>query len=120
MESNNNLKEVDVKYCTCYFFDGVIKIEHFDLDNILKDEMSYENILVYNISYKSLIDSKSLSIRFNKVDEFIRIHDGIRYHISVKSGITYMISHNDASIKVDSYDFFTSIEKTMTLQVNTF
>ena len=106
MESNNNLKEVDVKYCTCYFFDGVIKIEHFDLDNILKDEISYENILVYIISYKSLIDSKSLSIRFNKVDEFIRIHDGIRYHISVKSDITYMISHNDASIKVDSYDFF--------------
>ena len=32
--------------CTGYYFDGVIKIEHFDLDNILKDEMSYENILV--------------------------------------------------------------------------
>ena len=28
--------------CTCYYFDGVIKIEHFDLDNILKDEMSWK------------------------------------------------------------------------------
>ena len=36
-----------------------------------------------------------------------------RYPMGVKSGITYVISHNDAKIKVDSYDFL-SLEKTMT------
>ena len=35
------------------------------------DEKSYQNILVYNISYKTLIDAKPLRIRFDKIDEFI-------------------------------------------------
>ena len=48
-----------------------IKIEDFDLDNVLVDEKSYENILVYNISYKNLIVAKSLHIRFDKIDGFI-------------------------------------------------
>ena len=34
----------------------MIKLEDFDLDNILIDEKSYENSLVYNISYKILIE----------------------------------------------------------------
>ena len=62
----------------CYYFDDMIKIENFYLDNILVDEKLYENILVYNISYKSLIDSKPLRIRFNKIDGFIRVYDGTR------------------------------------------
>ena len=62
----------------CYYFDDMIKIENFDLDNILVDEKLYKNILVYNISYKSLIDSKPLRIRFNKIDGFIRVYDGTR------------------------------------------
>ena len=40
-----------------------IKIEDFDLDNILIDEKSHQNILVYNILYQSLIDSKPLCTR---------------------------------------------------------
>ena len=54
----------------------MIKIEDFDLDNILIDEKSYEIILFCNISYKSLIDSKSLRIIFDKIDGFIRVYDG--------------------------------------------
>ena len=61
MESNDKLKDIDIKNCTCYYFDDIIKIEYFYLDNILIDEKSYKNILVYNISYKSLIDSKPTS-----------------------------------------------------------
>ena len=34
----------------CCYFNDIIEIEDFDFDNILKDEKSYENILVYNIS----------------------------------------------------------------------
>ena len=37
-------------------FDDVLKIEDFDLDNISIDEKSNENIWVYNISYKNLVD----------------------------------------------------------------
>ena len=49
----------------CYCFNDIIKIDNFDTDNILQDKKSSENILVYNISHKRLIDSKPLRIRFD-------------------------------------------------------
>ena len=70
-----------------------------------------------------MINAKILPVRVNKIDGFIRVYDGtiylvlfesekydfiynkISYLISVKSSITYFISHNfDAEIIVDSYD----------------
>ena len=62
MDRNDELKEIDMKNRVCYYFDDIIKIEDFNLDNILIDEKSYENILVYSISYKNWI-SKPLPIR---------------------------------------------------------
>ena len=38
MESNDELKEIDIKNRACYHFDDIIKIEDFDLDNILIGE----------------------------------------------------------------------------------
>ena len=35
MESNDESKEIDIKNCTCYYFDDLININDFDLDNIL-------------------------------------------------------------------------------------
>ena len=84
----------------------------FDFDNILINERSYENILAYNVPYKTLIGAKPLPIRFNNVDGFIRVYDGtrylvlfggekydfiysrIRYLVGVKTSITCVISHN--------------------------
>ena len=78
--------------------------------------------MIYNISYKTLIDPKPLHIRFDKIDGFIWIYDGttqltlsgsekydtiynrIRYVISLKSGITYIFSHYFTKIKVDSFN----------------
>ena len=40
MESNNELKETDIKNRTCYYFNGIIKIEDFDFDKVLSDEKS--------------------------------------------------------------------------------
>ena len=36
----------------CYYFDDTIKFEDFDSD-ILLDEKSHINILIYDISYKT-------------------------------------------------------------------
>ena len=47
---NNGFRKVRIKNRTCYSFDDIIKLEDFDLDNILMDEKSYENILIYDIS----------------------------------------------------------------------
>ena len=133
MESNDKLKEIDIKNCTCYYFDDITKIQGFEIDNILIDEKSYENILVYNISYKLLFNSSPLRFRFDKIDAFIRVYDvtsylelfgsekydfiygRIRHLIIIKSGITYIISHNYPTIKVNSYDSLPQ-EKTMTLR----
>ena len=46
-------------------------MEDFNLDN-LNDAKSHENILIYDIPHKTLIDPKSLCIRFDKIDEFVR------------------------------------------------
>ena len=59
----------------------IISRHGLDLDNIVidKDKKSHENILIYEISYKTLNDPKLLPIRFFKIDGIIRIYDGIRY-----------------------------------------
>ena len=41
MESNDELKETDSKNCTCYYFDDVIKIVDFNLNNFLIYEKIY-------------------------------------------------------------------------------
>ena len=42
MDSNNQLKEIDIKNRMCYYFDDIIKIEDFNIDNISIDEKSYK------------------------------------------------------------------------------
>ena len=39
-----NLKKVLYKNCTCYYFNDIINL-NLDLDNILINEKSHENIL---------------------------------------------------------------------------
>ena len=113
-----------------YYFNSIVKLEDFDLGNISLGKKSHRNILIYDISYKTLIDSKPLRIRFDIINEFIRIYDGTRYltlfgseqndaiynriRLSLKSGITYIFSHYSVKIKVDSYDSL-PIEKLLTL-----
>ena len=46
---NNQFKLVCIKNSTCYYFDDIIKLENFDLDNILIGEKPYEKILIYEI-----------------------------------------------------------------------
>ena len=65
MESSDKLKENAIKKWACYYYFD------FDFDNILLDEKAYKNILVYNISYKTLLGAKPLRARFDKVDGFI-------------------------------------------------
>ena len=72
MESNDKLRQISIKNFTCYYFDDIIKFEDFNFDNVLIDEKSHENLLVPNISQKTLIVDKPLRIRFTKVDGFIR------------------------------------------------
>ena len=124
-----NLKKINIKNPACYYLDDIMEVEDTYVDKILLDEKSHENILVYNITYKTFMDAKPLRIRFDKVDGIIKIDDGIRYlelsnsynevyyrincricnaifdrinyFIIAKSDDRYSINHNRARIRID-------------------
>ena len=79
MESKEELKKINIKNRTCYYFDDIMKVEDINVNNTLLDEESYQNILVYNILYKTFMDAKPLRIRFNNVNGLIKIFNRIRY-----------------------------------------
>ena len=72
MKIKNELKEIDIKNRTFYYFDDIFTERDIYSADILLDEKIYENISVYNISYKALTGPKPLTIRLDKIDGFIR------------------------------------------------
>ena len=113
---NNKLKEVLIKNCICYYFDGIIKLEDFDSDNILLDEKLYENILIHNALYKTLIGKNR--IRIGKIDGIIRVYHGTRYLVLFspeKYGILYNRIRYLIGLKSDI--FLTIMRRSKLIQV---
>ena len=79
VKSKNEFKKVNVKNCAYYYFDDIMEIEDINVDNILLDEKSYKNILLYNTVYKEFMDAKLLRISLNKIGKIIKIYHGNRY-----------------------------------------
>ena len=73
MKTKNELKESDIKNRVCYYFNDIINGTKNNFSNILLDKKFYENISVYNISYKIPRGSKPLRIRSGKIDGFFYI-----------------------------------------------
>ena len=46
-----NVKDINIKNLTYYFFNDIIYTENFDPNNIKIDEKSSKNILIYYIGY---------------------------------------------------------------------
>ena len=58
------------------------KFKGFDFDNVLVDEKPHKTyVLIYNISHKTWFILNSLRIRFNQINELVRIYDWTRYLI---------------------------------------
>ena len=55
----------------CCYFNEMINSKKNNFSNILLDKKLYENISVYNISYKTPTVPKPLRTRFDKIDGFI-------------------------------------------------
>ena len=47
-----NIKEINIKNRTYYFFDDIINIKDFDLSLLNTDKKSYKNIGIYHIYYE--------------------------------------------------------------------
>ena len=58
---SNNVKEINIKNRTYYFFDD-INLKDFDPNDIKKDKKLYKNILVYYIEYVMIKISKYIKI----------------------------------------------------------
>ena len=79
MENNNKLKEIDIKKCTCHYFDDIINVNGVDIVNILLDKKSLENFSIYDGAYKTPNGTKPFRIIFDKVEECIRKYDSTKY-----------------------------------------
>ena len=64
MEVSIELKEINIKNHTCYYFDDIININGLDLDNILLDETTHQNTLTYDFGCKTPYGAKPLRIIF--------------------------------------------------------
>ena len=62
---NNEVKDIDIKNRTYYFFNDFINRKNFNSNNIKTDENSYKNILIYYIGLKST--EKKFTTPFNPV-----------------------------------------------------
>ena len=59
-------------------FDDTMRVGNLYFNDILLDKNSCENILIYDISYKTFMGAEPLHIRFDEIDGFIKICNGIR------------------------------------------
>ena len=66
MESKVKLKEINIKNCTCYYFDDIIRFWDKDIEfsDTLLDEKSYEtsdSILIYDIWNETSTSAKTVA-----------------------------------------------------------
>ena len=81
---SNEVKGINIKNRTFYFYDDIINIKNFDPNNIKIDEKSYKNIFIYYIGYVTIKDSKYVIINrvnplyliFGKVNEYFENVNG--------------------------------------------
>ena len=83
-----NMKEINIKNQTYYFFNDMINIKNFDSNSIKIGKNSYRNIYIYyigNIAIKNMADYKNihsvdhLYFIIGKVDGFIEEGNGNNY-----------------------------------------
>ena len=86
---SNNLKDVNMKNHTYYFFDDIINIKDFDPDNIKIDEKSYKNILIYYIAYVMIKNLKYIKV--NSVNSLYLILNKMNGYFEEINGNEYLM-----------------------------
>ena len=69
MKSKDELKDIDIKNRTCYYFDDVMRT--WDTNN----DTSFSGILLDFNRCKAI----AFQVRHNKIDEFVKTYNKIRY-----------------------------------------
>ena len=84
-----NIKEINIKNRTYYFFDDMINIEDFDPNLLIIDKKLYKNINIYYIGYITTKDSDCVKIEsvsplyliISEVNGYIKENNGNKYLI---------------------------------------
>ena len=82
-----NIKEINIKNQTYYFFDDMINIEGFDPSLLKTDKKSYKNVNIHYIDYITMKDSDYVKIKsvntlyliINEVDGYIKEKNRNKY-----------------------------------------
>ena len=101
---SNNVKEINTKNHTYYFFDDIINIKDFDPNNIKIDEKPYRNILIYCTTYVTVKDSQHAKINsvnplylmFNRMNGYLKEINVNKYLILVPT--------NETKDKIKTYE----------------
>ena len=107
-----------------HYFDDIINVNDFDLNNILFDEKSYKYFLFYEVAYNTSYGAKPLYITFDKIYGYIKKYDKTKYLglfysderniIMLKSNILDVYFHKYMKININSDDDLTS-EKSLNI-----
>ena len=98
----NKVKDIDTKNRTYYFFNDIINIERFDLNNIKIYEKSYKSILIYYIGYVTIkvyakiYSVNSLYIIFKNVNRYFQEIN--------KSKFLTLVPTNESNEKIKKYE----------------
>ena len=83
-----NIKQINIKNRTYYFFNDMINIKRFDPRLLKIDKKSYKNIGIYHIGYitiERIIDYKNINsvnplyLNIGEVDGYIEGNNGNKY-----------------------------------------
>ena len=96
-----NIKEINIKNRTYYFFNDMINIEDFDPTLLKIDKKSYKNIDIYYIGYITVEDS--YYVKINSVNPLYLIVTEVDGYIKEKNGCKYLVfdsaNENNESLK---------------------
>ena len=96
-----NIKEINIKNRTYYFFDDMINIKEFDSGMLKIVKKSYKNISIYYIGYITMKDSDHVKI--NSVYPFYIIINGVDGSISEKDGNKYLTFASTDKSKINIF-----------------
>ena len=101
---SKKVKDISTKNHAHYYFDDIINVKIFNLNNIKKDEKSYKNILIYYIRYVTIKSSKYVKI--NSVNPLYLIFNKVNWYFKEinKSKYLTLVPTNESKEKIKKYE----------------
>ena len=94
-----DVKGIDIKNCTYYFFNDMINLKNFDLNLLKIDKKSYKDIYIYYVGY----------ITIKKIDNYENIHSVNPLYFITHSPTGHFKEKNNKYLILDSTDKYEQV-----------